>query len=675
MSAMAIATDAADRPTPDEAVRAPRDGDEESRSRAFERARRHSMLVRWLKRLLPAAAALVMSSYALFLQHSISVGDGKLTLGPVTFSTEQLTMHNPRYEGFNKDGSRYLVTARTAEQEVKQQDAPIRLNTIDGRLVQPNNTVTTLSAVRGNFDNKAQELELFEAIEIKSSDGTLARLTRAKVFMKESRIVSDEPVSVETPTGTLRGNSMVLLQKTRETTFSGGVAAHLKPQAGTTKEAQTGGLLGRSDAPVDITAPALFVDDARKRAVFSEDVRAEQEGSTLTARELEVLYDGDTAVASTAGVAGGGRLTRLIARDNVVLTRASDRATAASAEFDALADTSVLSGGVVITSGQDRQAVGDRAELDHKSDTALLTGAVLVTQGKNWLKGRRLLVDRKSGTMQLSAPAEAGAAAGRINARFYQTETKPQKPEAAEAEGLGWRFRTDPNAPIDIDADVLDVDDTARTATFRGAVRAIQGEFTIRTVEMIATYTGQAGISLMQAAPTTGSKPAAAQIQRVQARKKVLVTSKDDQSATGDWADFDVKSNTVTIGGDVVLTQGPNVVRGPKLVIDMVTGLSRMESARPAVAAPDAPGLPPAPGGAAGSATAGAGGHDPGACRGRMCAVFYPKDAKSAMQQGLGAAATGSPAKEPRTKGKAPENSEPTATSGWSSTTTTGGGQ
>jgi lipopolysaccharide export system protein LptA len=58
----------------------------------------------------------------------------------------------------------------------------------------------------------------------------------------------------------------------------------------------------------------------------------------------------------------------------------------------------------------------------------------------------------------------------------------------------------------------------------------------------------------------------------------VIVTSKNGQNATGDWADFDVKANQVTLGGDVVLTQDKNVVRGTRLVIDMTTGQSTIHS-------------------------------------------------------------------------------------------------
>ena len=132
-------------------------------------------------------------------------------------------------------------------------------------------------------------------------------------------------------------------------------------------------------------------------------------------------------------------------------------------------------------------------------------------------------------------------------------------------------FKTDPSAPIDVEADRLDVDDRTRLAVFKGNVHAVQGDFVVRTAEMRAHYTGQAGITVA-ADPNAKSEPA--QLTRIEARGKVLVTSKNGQDASGDWADFDVKANKVTLGGDVVLTQEKNVVRGTRLVIDMATGQS-----------------------------------------------------------------------------------------------------
>jgi lipopolysaccharide export system protein LptA len=77
---------------------------------------------------------------------------------------------------------------------------------------------------------------------------------------------------------------------------------------------------------------------------------------------------------------------------------------------------------------------------------------------------------------------------------------------------------------------------------------------------------------------------------------------------TGETAIFDTKANQVTMQGGVVLTQGQNVLRGDRLVVDMTSGVSRVESETGRVqglfqssggsgvpAIPGMPGSPPAP--------------------------------------------------------------------------------
>jgi len=66
-----------------------------------------------------------------------------------------------------------------------------------------------------------------------------------------------------------------------------------------------------------------------------------------------------------------------------------------------------------------------------------------------------------------------------------------------------------------------------------------------------------------------------------------------------------MKSNTVTLSGNVVVTQGQNVVRGETLFIDLTTGLSRVEGGKGArVESLMFPGQQNAPGSAPGNAPA-----------------------------------------------------------------------
>jgi lipopolysaccharide export system protein LptA len=47
---------------------------------------------------------------------------------------------------------------------------------------------------------------------------------------------------------------------------------------------------------------------------------------------------------------------------------------------------------------------------------------------------------------------------------------------------------------------------------------------------------------------------------------------------TGETAVFDTRANMITMLGGIVLTQGKNVLRGDRLMVDMATGVSRVES-------------------------------------------------------------------------------------------------
>ena len=68
-------------------------------------------------------------------------------------------------------------------------------------------------------------------------------------------------------------------------------------------------------------------------------------------------------------------------------------------------------------------------------------------------------------------------------------------------------------------------------------------------------------------------------IKRLEAHGDVVVTQKD-QTATGELGIFDMKANTVTLTGNVMMTQGQNVLRGDRLIVDLTTGVSRVESGK-----------------------------------------------------------------------------------------------
>jgi lipopolysaccharide export system protein LptA len=145
--------------------------------------------------------------------------------------------------------------------------------------------------------------------------------------------------------------------------------------------------------------------------------------------------------------------------------------------------------------------------------------------------------------------------------------------------------------PIDIESDILVVQDKQKIATFKGNVKAVQGTTTLRAKELQVHYVGgdklnpgakkeskTASAEPAEANPKSGESDPNAKITKIEARGEVVITSEDDQTTTSDWALYDLPSQQVTVGGNVVLTQGKNVLKGDRLVIDLKTGESRFEN-------------------------------------------------------------------------------------------------
>lgn len=548
-------------------------------------ARRHSMRVRVLKIVLPFAALATIGYFVLTVLNGVGVGPDMPDLQVPQIVADNLKMQNPHYEGFNADGGRYWVRAETAQQDLKSLTV-VRLEGITGELTDARKKKTSLAAARGLFDSKSNILELYDSIKVTGDGGLNASLTRARVKTKEGIITSDQPSTIIMDAGQITANQLTIRQKTKEYTFLDNVRTLLKPKAnGSTSDGAGNNPLpfGKPGEPIDVTSNRLDIDDDKKTALFTGGVVAMQAGAKMSSPEMTITYEGHATPQGSNGQGagqnggsetadGGTKLKQILAGDSVVLEQPSgETATSHTAQFDAATQTVVLEGEVVLTQGEDKKAVGDRAEYDQAAQTLVLTGPVVLTQGSNVLKGRRLVYYRSTNKLQLTAPG--AATAGRISAHFVKAAAKPSAGSPKSYQGVagfsfGPTFKTDPNAPFDVQADRLDVDDAAKAAVFSGGVVAVQGDFTIRAQELTAFYTGSTSL----ADRDDSAKGAAASLTHLRARKAVSVQSADGQTATGDWAEVDVKTNIATLGGAVVLTQGKNIVRGTKLSIDMNTG-------------------------------------------------------------------------------------------------------
>jgi lipopolysaccharide export system protein LptA len=116
-------------------------------------------------------------------------------------------------------------------------------------------------------------------------------------------------------------------------------------------------------------------------------------------------------------------------------------------------------------------------------------------------------------------------------------------------------------APVDVEADRIEVQDRADRAVFSGNVVARQNDMTLNAGRLTVAYSRNGG---------------GVDIERLDASGGVTVRSASE-TARGEFAIYDLSQRIITVVGNVQLTRGGNVVRGGRLVINLDTGRAVMD--------------------------------------------------------------------------------------------------
>ena len=117
----------------------------------------------------------------------------------------------------------------------------------------------------------------------------------------------------------------------------------------------------------------------------------------------------------------------------------------------------------------------------------------------------------------------------------------------------------DPTLPVEVTADSLSVDRESGQATFEGSVVIGQGDLRVAAARVEVRYDD-----------TTGD------IARLLASGGVTFVTATE-AAEAREADYDLTSGTLTMTGDVLLTQGASALSADTMTVDLATGAARME--------------------------------------------------------------------------------------------------
>jgi lipopolysaccharide export system protein LptA len=137
----------------------------------------------------------------------------------------------------------------------------------------------------------------------------------------------------------------------------------------------------------------------------------------------------------------------------------------------------------------------------------------------------------------------------------------------SHAQQLGNAFKGmgDNDQPIQIEADKLEIIDNENTALLTGNVSVVQGDTLMKARQIKVFYLRNED----KGATNSG-------IRRIVASGKVAVRSAENR-ATADKATVDMVTEFVTLAGNVLISQGSNIVKGCKVTVNLKTNVSTVQ--------------------------------------------------------------------------------------------------
>ena len=131
-------------------------------------------------------------------------------------------------------------------------------------------------------------------------------------------------------------------------------------------------------------------------------------------------------------------------------------------------------------------------------------------------------------------------------------------PVAAQMVAFGG-IKADTSAPVELSADNLTVNQTTGQAEFTGNVLIGQGQMKLSADKVVVQYV-QGDTQTIDNLDATGNV--------------TLVNGPD--AAEAQQAIYEVASGNITLIGDVLLTQGQNVMSGERMVVNLEDGTAQM---------------------------------------------------------------------------------------------------
>lgn len=137
---------------------------------------------------------------------------------------------------------------------------------------------------------------------------------------------------------------------------------------------------------------------------------------------------------------------------------------------------------------------------------------------------------------------------------------------SVSAQGVSALKNHDTKAPIDIDAERIEVRDKEQQAIFQGDVKVVQAEMALSANKIRVFYDRGAGTRLT--------------IRRIDAEGGVQLKSPSEQARAA-YGIYDVDERQLTMVGNVILNKDQSILKGQRLEVNLESGVTRLIGSSP----------------------------------------------------------------------------------------------
>jgi lipopolysaccharide export system protein LptC len=182
-----------------------------------------------LKFVLPTLGALMAIAFVAYsyLMKPISV---EISAQASAITDGKLVMSAPKLQGYTSDDRAYSVSADRAIQDVAQ-EAIVVLEGIAAELPYDARNSAAIDAAHGVFDRTRNALDIDSEINIRTSNGVVARLQSALVDIAGGRMSTGDPVEIRYKGASIASDGMSVEDNGKVVIFEKRVRVNIEPRA------------------------------------------------------------------------------------------------------------------------------------------------------------------------------------------------------------------------------------------------------------------------------------------------------------------------------------------------------------------------------------------------------------------------------------------------------------